>query len=150
MSSRMPNGEFSIADGNAVLLDTNAIIWLVSEAPMAPDSVDTIRRAADAGQLLVSPISAWEIGLLAMSGGLEFRPTPQAWFAQMLEMPSVRLTPLTPEAAIDSAFLPGNFHRDPADRLLIATARRLAATIVTRDRQILAYAAEGHVGAIAC
>lgn len=135
-----------------VLLDTNAVIWLVNERPMTPGSVDLIRRAAAVGRLLVSPVSAWEVGMLAAShrSGLRFRPTPQDWFARVLEMPGIRLTPLAPDAAIDSAFLPGDFHRDPADRLLIATARRLAATIVTRDRQILAYAARGHVDAIAC
>lgn len=135
-----------------VLLDTNAIIWLVTRAPMAPAGVAVIRDAATAGRVLVSPVSAWEVGLLAAGGrsGIRFLPTPRLWFARVLEMNGVSLTPLTVEAAIGSAFLPGSFHRDPADRLLISTARQLPATIVTRDRSILAYAAEGHVEAIAC
>lgn len=62
----------------------------------------------------------------------------------------VRLTPLTPAIAIESSFLPATFHGDPADRLLVATARALPATVVTRDRAILAYAAAGHVQALVC
>jgi PIN domain nuclease of toxin-antitoxin system len=65
-------------------------------------------------------------------------------------MPGVRLTPLAPEAAIEAAFLPGPLHRDPADRLLIATARDLGAPLVTRDALILAYARQGHVDVIPC
>jgi PIN domain nuclease of toxin-antitoxin system len=55
-----------------------------------------------------------------------------------------------PEAALEAAFLPGKLHRDPADRLLVASARQLGATIITRDAQILAYARQGHVDAIPC
>jgi PIN domain nuclease of toxin-antitoxin system len=60
------------------------------------------------------------------------------------------VTPLSPEAAIEAAFLPGRLHRDPADRLLIATARQLGATLITRDELILAYARRGYVDAIPC
>ncbi|MGH6944028.1 MAG: type II toxin-antitoxin system VapC family toxin [Geminicoccaceae bacterium] len=102
--------------------------------------------------MLVSPVSAWEIGLLASSpkSGLRFLPTPRDWFARVLRMPGIRLTPLIPEAAIEASFLPGDFHRDPADRLLIATARHLGAALITRDRMLLAYAEQGHVQVIAC
>lgn len=65
-------------------------------------------------------------------------------------MPGIRPASFTPDIAIDSAQLPGDLHRDPGDRLLIATARHLAIPIVTRDRLILAYAEQGHVRAIAC
>ena len=68
---------------------------------------------------------------------------------RFLSNSGVRLTPLTPEIAIESSFLP-RLHSDPADRLLIATARALGAPIVTRDRRILAYARAGFVAAIAC
>ena len=78
------------------------------------------------------------------------RPSPQEWFARLLQRPGVQLAPLTPEAAIEASFLPGKVHGDPADRLLIATARRLGAALVTRDRQILDYADSGNVNALAC
>ena len=62
----------------------------------------------------------------------------------------MRLAPLSSKAAIAASCLPGQVHRDPADRLLIATARELGVALVTRDRRILDYAARGHVQAIAC
>lgn len=119
---------------------------------MATAGMAAIRKAAERERVLVSPVSAWEIGLLTSSSrsGLRFLPTPRDWFARLLRRPGIRLTPLVPEAAIEASFLPGNFHRDPGDRLLIATARHLDAALITRDRMILAYAAEGHVQAIAC
>jgi PIN domain nuclease of toxin-antitoxin system len=72
------------------------------------------------------------------------------WFQTLLAKPGIYLTPLAPDAAIEAAALPGRLHRDPADRLLIATARDLGVPLVTRDVRILAYAAQGHLDAIPC
>jgi PIN domain nuclease of toxin-antitoxin system len=81
---------------------------------------------------------------------VHFLPDPKTWFARVLGAPAVRQAAFTPEIAIDSAHLPLPPHGDPADRLLIATARHLGMPIVTRDRQIAAYAASGHVQVIGC
>ena len=68
-----------------------------------------------------------------------------------LSAPSgVVLQGLTADILIDSSLLPGEIHGDPADRIIIATARALDLTVVTRDRHILDYAARGHVRALAC
>jgi PIN domain nuclease of toxin-antitoxin system len=134
---------------NALLLDTCAAIWLVTRAPMAPTARKAIVAAALDGGVLLSPATAWEIGLLSRRG-VQFLPDPKAWFGTLLGMAGVRLAALTPEIAIDSSLLPGAVHGDPADRMLIATARSLGVPIVTRDRLILAYAKAGHVGAVAC
>ncbi len=135
-----------------VLLDTCASIWLFEQQPMSVSSLDAIRVAARSAGVLVSPVSAWEIGLLARRsrGPLTFQPSPHDWFADLLALPGMRLTPLSSRAAIGASYLPGQLHRDPADRLLIATARELDVPLVTRDARILAYAAEGHVRALAC
>jgi PIN domain nuclease of toxin-antitoxin system len=135
-----------------VLLDTCAIIWMVEDAPLDGRARAAIRRAAASHTVLVSPVSAWEVGLLAnrVSAGFAFQPSPVLWFQTLLARPGICLTPLTPEAAIQAASLPGEPHRDPADRLLIATARDLGAPLVTRDSRILAYAAQGHLDAISC
>lgn len=104
--------------------------------------------------ILVSPVSAWEVGLLARprpdGKELQFRPDPKSWFAAVMTGPGVGAAPLTPDIAIDASHLPGNLHADPADRLLIATARHLRVPIVTRDRRIIDYAAQGHVEAVPC
>jgi PIN domain nuclease of toxin-antitoxin system len=135
-----------------VLLDTCASIWLFEQQPMSVASLHAIRAASAMARVLISAVSAWEIGLLARRprGTLLFRPSPQRWFADLLALPGMRLTPLSATAAIAASYLPGQLHSDPGDRLLIATARELDVPIVTRDQRILAYAAQGHVQAIAC
>ena len=135
-----------------VLLDTCASIWLFEQQPMSDASLDAIRLAAGMARVLISPVSAWEVGLLARRARarLSFQPSPHDWFTDLLALAGMRLTPLSPRAAIAASYLPGTLHSDPADRLLIATARDLGVPLVTRDRRILDYAAQGHVEAIAC
>jgi PIN domain nuclease of toxin-antitoxin system len=135
-----------------LLLDTCALIWMVLEEPFAATALVAIERAAAVGAALVSPVSAWEVGLLATRRrqSLSFRPDPVTWFDRLLSRPGIRPIPLPHRVAVQAALLPGALHGDPADRLLIATARELDVPIVTRDQRILDYAAQGHVQAIAC
>jgi PIN domain nuclease of toxin-antitoxin system len=135
-----------------VLLDTCAAIWVGNRDRLAPAALQAIRSAAARFELLVSPVTGWEIGLATIRRGnpLILLPTPKAWLADLLALPGVRLTPLEPDVALSASYLPGPLHGDPADRLLIATARELGVPLVTRDRRILDYAAQGHVQAIAC
>ncbi len=138
-----------------VLLDTCAVIWLANKAPMSKAATDAIELASLQGQTLISVASAWEIGLLTRPRGerppgLQLFPDPHTWFRDILDGPGIRLATLTPQIAIDASHLPGKFHADPADRLVTATARSLGASIITRDRKILAYAEAGFVEAIAC
>ena len=133
----------------ALLLDTCAIIFIAENQAIHPLARQEAAAASGSGGVLVSPISAWEIGLLATKRGFAFLPDPKAWFQSFMVNPGVRLAPLTPEMAIESSFLPP-LHADPADRLLIATARAVQVPIVTRDRRILAYAQAGLVTAIPC
>lgn len=144
-----------MSQAGGVLLDTCAIIWLFGGEPLAPEAEKTIVDAGLAGGIHVSPASAWEIGMLARPRGalnlaVAFLPDAKTWFGKVVSRPGVRLAALTPEIAIDSSHLPEPLHADPADRLLIATARYLAVPIVTRDRRILDYAAAGHVQATPC
>jgi PIN domain nuclease of toxin-antitoxin system len=140
---------------HAVLLDTCALIWLATGEPLRGSALNAIVQAGLADGIFVSPVSAWEVGLLSRpkpgrSWPLQFLPDPKTWFARVLAGPGIRNAPLTPEIAIDSSFLPGDFHGDPADRLIIATARHLAAPIVTRDRRIIDYSVGDHVQVIPC
>jgi PIN domain nuclease of toxin-antitoxin system len=133
----------------ALLLDTCAIIFIAENQAIDPLARQEVTAAGGGNGVLVSPVSAWEIGLLATKRGFVFLPDPKAWFQSFMLNPGVRLAPLTPEIAIESSFLPP-LHGDPADRLLIATARAMQVPIVTRDRRILAYAQAGLVTAIVC
>ena len=133
-----------------LLLDTCALIWLVDGSLDDSPARPAVAAAAAAGQLTVSTTSAWEIGLLSRSGRIDFRPDAKTWFERAVAHPGLTLTPLTPAIAIDSSHLPGDLYGDPADRLIIATARHLPATVVTRDRRIIDYAAAGHIDVLIC
>jgi PIN domain nuclease of toxin-antitoxin system len=103
-----------------------------------------------AGIVFVSPITAWEVGLLVSRKRLNLLMTPQRWFAHLLNVPGMRLADLSPDILIASSFLPGQPPRDPADRIILATARDLGATLITRDRALLKYGEDGQVSTIAC
>ena len=133
-----------------LLLDTHTAIW-VSRGELSASAAEKLHEAARMGvATYVSPITAWEVGLLVSHNRLSLGTTPQRWFARILATPNVHLTELSPELLIASSFLPGKPPRDPADRILLATARDLGATLVTRDRAILAYGESGQVSTLAC
>lgn len=106
--------------------------------------------ATSGAQTYVSPITAWEIGLLVARKRLQMTATPERWFADVLALPSMSLAPMPPELLIASSFLPGTPPRDPADRIVAATARDLGATLITRDRVLLSYGKQGHVSVVEC
>ena len=134
-----------------ILLDTCAAIWTTEGEAISKSAALAIEETTDTGQpILVSPISAWERGMLVSLGRLTSALQPKTWFERLLSNPIVELSPMTIEILTDCSFLPGSIHRDPADRIIIATARAHNLTIMTRDRKILAYADAGHVNAIAC
>src|SRR5258708_38694465 len=112
----------------AVLLDTCAVIWLANGDPMAAAAIEAIFHAGTVDGIFISAISAWEIGLICRPGrrrSAAFTLAPKIWFERVMAGPGVVLAPLTPEIAIDASFLMGRLHNDPADRLIIATARYL-------------------------
>jgi PIN domain nuclease of toxin-antitoxin system len=134
-----------------LLLDTHAAIWLLEDKPLARTATDAINAAyRDDRALLVSPITAWEIGLLISRNRIDLRATPERWLQELLATPGIQLAELSPDILIASSFLPGKPPRDPADRIVLATARDLGATLITRDRALLAYGEEGNVGVVAC
>ncbi len=138
---------------DGVLLDTCALIWLANKAKFRNDALEAIFYAGQREGVFVSPVTAWEIGLVnqrKQPTKPHFLPDPKTWFNRFMEGPATRLAPLTPDIAIAASSLPEPLHNDPGDRLLIATARHLGFPIVTRDRKIEAYADQGHVGFILC
>jgi PIN domain nuclease of toxin-antitoxin system len=127
------------------------MIWMGEDAPVAPAAVTAMdTSAANGTPVLISPISAWERAMLVSKGRLRSPLSPKAWFDRIVTVGGLKLAPLSPDILADASFLPEPLHRDPADRIIIATARALDLTIVTRDNLILDYAAQGHVRAIAC
>ncbi|MEO8812037.1 MAG: type II toxin-antitoxin system VapC family toxin [Caulobacteraceae bacterium] len=134
----------------SILLDTCAAIWIAQGVPIARDAEEAITRVKDAGgTIAISPISAWEVGLLVSRGRLALSRDPGGWFDDLLET-GFDLAPLTPGMLVSSSFLPGPRLRDPADRIIVASARTLNYRLMTRDASLLDFAAAGHLSAVAC
>ena len=122
-----------------IVLDTHVWIWWVhGDAVLAP----ALRAQIDAAQqtgIGVSAISCWEVAKLVERQRLSLPCPVLEWIEQALSYPGVRLIELSPRICVESSQLPGTFHRDPADQIIVATARILDAPIVTMDAKILAY-----------
>jgi PIN domain nuclease of toxin-antitoxin system len=135
----------------SLLLDTCAAIWMTNADPISNEASDALQQTCASGEsIYVSPITAWEMGLLAARGRVSLLMTPQRWFERLLEAPGLRLSEMTPNVLIASSFLPGKLPSDPADRIIAATAREYGYKLVTRDRPLLEYAKQGHIQAIPC
>jgi PIN domain nuclease of toxin-antitoxin system len=134
-----------------LLLDTHVWIWLMDGAPgkLSPSTLQKIRHAAVKGQIYVSAISVWEVATLEAKGRITLSMDCRTWVDRALAAPGIQFAELTPAIAVDSTRLPGTLHGDPADRILVATARSLNGTLLTRDGPILTYAEQGHVRALA-
>ena len=131
------------------LIDTHVLVWaLDGNRRLGADACAAIAAAERADGIGVSAITPWEIALLADRGRLRLARETGAWIEAALALPGIRLIPVEPAIASDSVRLPGAFHADPADRLIVATARQHGAPLVTADFAILAYAAGDHVNTI--
>jgi PIN domain nuclease of toxin-antitoxin system len=134
-----------------LLLDTCAAIWFAEDQYMSDAAIEALDEAFDAAAAVcVSPITAWEIGLLAARGRIKLPATPQLWFRRLMDLPGMRLADMSPDVLVTSSFLPGKLPGDPADRILAATAREFGYILITRDRPLLDYAEQGYIRAIAC
>ena len=133
-----------------ILLDTCALIWIVNNDPVLPAALTAVERAVRAAELYLSPVTAWEIGTLVTRGRLVLDVSAEVYVSRAFSRPGVQIAALTPEIAVRSSHLPGTLHGDPADRMLIATAMLMGLKLMTRDRRILDYAAQGHLSASPC
>jgi PIN domain nuclease of toxin-antitoxin system len=128
-----------------LLIDTHTLIWMVEQTPqLGVQTAEALNRAGRENRIAVSAITPWEIGLLVSKGRLQLGSDVMQWIRTALGKPGVRLVPLEPEIAVASTRLPFEMHADPADRLLVATARHLGATLVTADGALLEMARQGN------
>jgi len=142
----MPKAKSSPATGT-LLLDTHVWIWMMEgvERELSSSTISRIEEAAGRSELAVSAISVWELAMLEAKGRITLSRSIDEWVRAALSAPGTRLVDLSPEIALESARLPAAPHGDPSDRMIIATARMMGATLVTCDAQILAYGGQGHV-----
>lgn len=117
---------------------------------LSAPAIEAIERAARGGVVRVSAISVWEVAMLEAKGRINLARPVDDWVHAALHAPGLRLLPLSPEIAIESTRLPGTPHGDPADRILMASARHLGARLATCDRGILDYSAGGRLKVLDC
>ncbi len=122
-----------------IVLDTHIWIWHVQgDQRLTAHSANIIKQYESIG-LGISAISLWEISKIVQLGRLSLPIPIEEWFLIALAYPGVTLLPLTPQIAIESTELPGTFHRDPSDQIIVATARNYNCPLMTYDEKILNY-----------
>ncbi len=130
----------------SALLDTHTWIWLMEDDDrLSSKSVKMIDEFQFRSCLFVSAASVWELGSLERSGRITLRFPLEEWLRKAYSDGGVQQIPINDKIALASTRLPGEIHRDPIDRILVATARLHSLTLLTRDRLLLAYAEHGHL-----
>lgn len=124
-----------------IVLDTHVLVWWVNGGKELTTSAKQAikHELSDTGEILISSITAWEIALLVDKERLSLTMNIDDWFAVVGRIEGVRFVPLDNELAIQSVTLPGEFHKDPADRMITALARRHSIPLVTADTMIRGY-----------
>lgn len=124
-----------------IVLDTHALVWWVAgDATLSKKAKAAIDKEMAGGDIIISSITAWEIAMLVERDKLFLSMDVGSWLATVAEIEAIRFYPVDVEIAMKSVDLPGEFHKDPADRMIVATARKLAVPLVTKDEKIRAYA----------
>jgi len=122
-----------------ILLDTHTWIWWVDGNKKLKEWQFKILKENENSGLGVSVISCWEIAKLVELQRIKFSCSINEWMEKALAYPGIHLFELTPEITIESTMLPGEFHKDPADQLIVATARIHNIFLLSSDKKILNY-----------
>jgi PIN domain nuclease of toxin-antitoxin system len=131
-------------EGDGILLDTHAWLWLATGDAIVPAAVrKTLEKIEARGGLYVSAISLLEIANMARRNRIQLPVNLNEWFERALSEANIGLLPITPEIAAETAVLPESFQGDPADRLIAATARVESLTLCTHDKDLLRFAKTG-------
>ena len=130
-----------------ILLDMHIWGWWVDDSQQLTDRQRQVFQDNVRIGLGVSAISCWEVAKLVAYGRLELTCTIEEWMEQAVVYPGIQLLELTPQIAIESTKLPGSLHREPADQIIVATARLYDLPLLTVDSRIVQYS---HVRSSAC
>lgn len=121
------------------LLDTHIWLWMVDDLQQIPERILPIVSSAENYPLCLSAISVWEVAKKVSLGKLQISIPIRDWIMKATRSPFIDLVPLSIDISLESTMLPGAFHRDPADQMIVATARHLDLTLLTTDQRILDY-----------
>ncbi|MBB4190766.1 PIN domain nuclease of toxin-antitoxin system [Rhizobium aethiopicum] len=133
-----------------IVIDTHILVWAMQDdARLGSQARRIIDEMTEKSRILISAITPWEIAMLVQKGRLALGDDVGRWIDSALSLPGLQLAPIEPSIAIDSVRLPGEFHADPVDRIIAATARFHRAPLLTADQAILSYGARGHLQVVA-
>ena len=139
MSIRLILLQKKIGRSTMIVLDTHIWIWWVHNASELTEQQKKLIQDHEEQGLGISAISCWEVAKLVEYNRLNLPCSIMEWFEQALAYPGIRLLNLIPRIAVESTQLPGAFHRDPADQIIVATARIYDSALLTADDKILKY-----------
>ena len=122
-----------------ILLDTHTWIWSHSATKLLSGNVEKLIKKTQTDQRAIASISIWEFAMMVTKGRINVKIDPKRWLNNAIDNSGLRVIELTPEIAMESCNLPGSFHKDPADRIIVATARTHNLTLLTKDRKIIEY-----------
>jgi PIN domain nuclease of toxin-antitoxin system len=123
-----------------ILLDTYALLWWINDPKkLSKKALSLIEKEKKNGKILISSISAWEIYMLIKQNKLKLDEDTSSWIDKVSSLPFIEFIPIDNQIAEQSVNLPGNFHKDPADRMIIATARENGAVVISKDEKIQKY-----------
>lgn len=123
-----------------ILLDTHIWLWLLHDPNQLSESAQSVIQSEENHNgLLVSAISVWEVAVKSSIGKLNLPLPVEEWYQLAKTHSGIVIESLSPLDAIASTQLPGDFHKDPADRILISIARRYDIPLITCDTKIINY-----------
>ena len=122
-----------------ILLDTHTWIWSHSATRLLPSNVKNLIKKTRTDQRAIASISIWEFAMMVVKGRINVKIDPKLWLDNAIKNSGLKVIDLSPEIALESCNLPGDFHKDPADQIIVATARIHSLTLLTKDRKILDY-----------
>jgi PIN domain nuclease of toxin-antitoxin system len=132
-----------------LLLDTHVWIWFANgDAALQKSLRKTINQAAQDHLLNIAAISLWEVAMLEKRKRIILEMPCLEWIKRSIELMKIQIVPLTPEISVESCHLPGHFHGDPSDQLIVASARNESLVLVTRDKNILKYAQQKYISCL--
>ena len=131
---------------NCVILDTHVLLWsLLKPEELTEETKSKVEQAQKNQNLLVSAISLWEIAMLSHKKRIHIFEPIKNFLSSIEEMSGINICEISAEVAAESVLLQNNFHGDPADRIIVSTARVYSATLLTRDKQILQWSEYGSI-----
>jgi len=122
-----------------ILLDTHVWWWAISEPEKLSSVAEETINKSPSDQRFIAAISLWEFAMMVKKKRIILNMSPKDWFTHAIDNVGTKVIPLSGEIALESCNLSGNFHKDPADRIIVATARIHNVLLVTKDQKILDY-----------